>query len=31
VLERAGVEARIDMAPASFDEAFVTIARRIAG
>jgi ABC-2 type transport system ATP-binding protein len=30
VLERAGVEARIEMAPASFDEAFVTIARRVA-
>jgi ABC-2 type transport system ATP-binding protein len=31
VLARAGVEARIDLAPASFDEAFVTIARRVAG
>jgi ABC-type multidrug transport system ATPase subunit len=31
LLARAGVEARIDLAPASFDEAFVTIARRVAG
>ena len=31
LLARVGVEARIEMAPASFDEAFVTIARRLAG
>jgi ABC-2 type transport system ATP-binding protein/ribosome-dependent ATPase len=31
LLARAGVEAHIEMAPASFDEAFVTIARRLAG
>jgi hypothetical protein len=31
VLSRAGVAAHIEMAPASFDEAFVSIARRVAG
>ena len=31
LLARAGVEAHIETAPASFDEAFVTIARRLTG